>query len=232
MLELKIDHIGTNGDGIAYQDGQTYYVPFTAPGDSITAEKKEKRGNGFTADLIEIVSPSPDRIEAKCRHFGTCGGCSLQHMSDPFIADWKQKRIQEALKRVGLEEIEIAATVTSSPASRRRVEFVAAKRKKGVMVGYHMRRSHQIFDVGDCPLLLPQLMSVVKPLRGMLPSVMARNSQVRLTLTATANGPDLLITGDIQVDLNVREILAEFGFSEAEIDSLLDSNTVLKSRQR
>lgn len=211
MLELKIDHIGTNGDGVAYQDNQTYYISCTAPGDIVTAEKKDKRGNGFAADLVEILTPSPDRINAKCKHFGTCGGCSLQHVADPFIADWKQNRIHDALKRVGLNEVNIATTITSTPASRRRVEFVASKRKKGVMIGYHMRRSHQIFDVGDCPLLLPELTALIKPLRAMLPVVMARNSQVRLTLTATTNGPDLLITGGINIDLDVREILARFG---------------------
>ncbi|GLQ06370.1 class I SAM-dependent RNA methyltransferase [Sneathiella chinensis] len=210
MLELEIDHLGAGGDGVATAEGKAWYVPFTAPGDRVQAEPGEKRGRGQTATLTAITQPAPIRQQPACRHFGTCGGCSLQHIDGDWLADWKRQRLEEALTRAEVVFPPINPTVSSPPRSRRRVEFVAAKRKKGVMIGYHLRRSHQIFDVGECPLIDADLLALVKPLRAMLPTVMPRNSQARLTLTRTLNGTDLLITANLDLDLGVRETLASF----------------------
>ncbi|MBL4739734.1 MAG: class I SAM-dependent RNA methyltransferase [Sneathiella sp.] len=210
MLKLTIDHIGSNGDGVAIKDDRPYYVPFTAPGDIITATVKEERGRGFIAELEELQTPSPLRRKAACKHFMTCGGCSLQHLDDATLANWKKDRITEPLVRANVDFDTIEDTLTSPQGSRRRVEFVAAKRKKGVMIGYHLKKSHQIFDVGECPILSPDLLALVKPLRLMLPIIMARNSEARLILTSTVNGPDLLISANIELDLEVREVLADF----------------------
>ncbi|MFT6556890.1 class I SAM-dependent RNA methyltransferase [Sneathiella sp.] len=209
-LELTVDHIGMNGDGVAYHNERPYYIPFTARGDHILATVGEKRGKGFAASIDTIVSPSQDRQEPKCRHFGSCGGCGLQHLKPDVLADWKQEKIRQSLRSIGAAKTTVDPVRTSPEYSRRRVEFIAAKRKKGVMIGYHLRRSHQIFDVGECPLITSPLLALVKPLRTVLAEVMPRNSQARLTISDTLNGPDLLITGPISADLEARERLATF----------------------
>jgi len=210
MLELEITELGASGDGIGFLEGNQYYVPFTMPGDHVQIENPEKRGNGFLATLVNILTPSSNRSTPKCRHFGTCGGCSLQHIGDAELADWKQARVESTLQKAGIVNTLVNPTITSPENSRRRVEFVAAKRKKGVMIGYHLRRSKQIFDVGECPLIKQQILALVKPLRAMLPTVMPRNSKARLTITDTTNGLDLLITANFSIDLEAREILANF----------------------
>jgi len=210
MLELLIDHIGAQGDGIAYKDGQAYYVPFTAAGDTVRVEAGEKRGNGQSAQIAEIVHPSPDRQKAECRHFGTCGGCNLQHLKPASLSQWKTEKLRTILQQAGIEDVKINPVEVSPARSRRRVEFVASKRKKGVMIGYHVRKSHQVFDVGECPLIHPELLSLVKPLRQMLSQFLPRNSKARLTLTHTLGGPDLLIACTVTPELEQREILAEF----------------------
>jgi len=208
--DLTIDHIGANGDGIALDEGQTYFVPFSAPGDTLTADVGEARGQGYMTKIQEISVPSPLRVEPECKHFGTCGGCSLQHLEANFIADWKRQRIVDCFSMSGITGIKIHPTISSPAHSRRRVEFVASKRKKGVMIGYHVRRSHQVFDVGDCPLIHPSLFALIKPLRSAFPSLMPRNSSARITATATDNGPDVLITAENELSLEVRQILADF----------------------
>ncbi|MEX1035390.1 MAG: hypothetical protein WDZ54_05500 [Sneathiella sp.] len=209
-VELVIDHIGASGDGVAILDGQTYYVPFTAPGERIIATSGEARGNGLTATREEIITPGVDRIKPACRHFGLCGGCATQHLTPDFTAEWKRQKIVDCLSMAGISDAEVLPTLTSPPGSRRRVEFIAAKRKKGVMVGFHLRRSHQIFDVGDCPLLAPELLALVKPLRAMLPAILPRNSEAKVMATVTNNGPDLMITAEKELDLQTREALATF----------------------
>ncbi|WP_288902577.1 23S rRNA (uracil(1939)-C(5))-methyltransferase RlmD [uncultured Sneathiella sp.] len=209
-VELAIDHIGSAGDGVAEKDGKSYYVPFTAPGDWLRASVLEERGNGSVAAIDEIFTPGPDRIDPTCRHFGTCGGCSLQHLTPAFTADWKRQRIIDCLSMAGIDGANVLETLTSPLGSRRRVEFIAAKRKKGVMVGFHLRRSHQIFDVGDCPVIDATLLALVKPLRALLPSLLKRNSEAKIMATVSENGPDLLITAKKELDLETREALAAF----------------------
>jgi len=210
MLELEITKLGAGGDGIGYHDAIPYYVPFTLPGDTVLVDVGDKRGKGFVADLQKILSPSEHRNKPECRHFGTCGGCNLQHFKAGKLADWKRGLIEETLSHADIDDVAINPTITSPAHSRRRAQFVAAKRKKGVMIGYHLRRSHQIFDVGDCPLIDPQILKLVKPLRQMLLHIMPRNSRARLTITATENGADLLITASHSIDLEAREQLAQF----------------------
>ena len=209
-IDLTIDHIGAGGDGVAEKDGESYFVPFSAPRDVIVASSVEKRGNGTLATLDEIKTPGPDRVPAECRHFGTCGGCALQHLSPEFTALWKRQRIIDCLSMAGVNDAEVLQTITCPTGSRRRAEFIVSKRKKGVMIGFHLRRSHQVFDVGNCPLIDPNLMALVKPLRAMLPALLPRNSQAKLMATVTENGADLLITAAKDLDLETRELLAGF----------------------
>lgn len=210
IVDLTIDHVGSAGDGIAEKDGQSYYIPLTAPGDWIRASIVEERGNGTLAALEEILSPGPERTDPICRHFGTCGGCSLQHLNPIFTAHWKRQRIVDCLSMAGIEDAEVLETTTCPLASRRRVEFIAAKRKKGVMIGFHLRRSHQIFDIGDCPVIDATLRALVKPLRALLPPLLPRNSEAKIIATVTENGPDLMITAKKELDLETREALAAF----------------------
>ncbi|MZR32118.1 23S rRNA (uracil(1939)-C(5))-methyltransferase RlmD [Sneathiella litorea] len=214
-VDLTIDHIGSSGDGIAEKDGKRYYIPFTVPGDRVKASLVEEHGNGFLMAVEEIMTPGPDRTAPACRHFGTCGGCSLQHLDPTTTAAWKRQRIVDCLSMAGIEKAEVLKTISCPPGSRRRVEFIASKRKKGVMIGFHQRRSHQIFDVGDCPVIDPQLLGLVKPLRALLPSLLPRNSEARILATVTENGPDILITAKKELDLEVRETLANFATEQA-----------------
>ncbi|MCF8468870.1 MAG: hypothetical protein K9G33_15830 [Sneathiella sp.] len=213
-VELVIGHIGASGDGVAIKDGEPWYIPFTAPGDRVNATAVEKRGNGVLAEVDTLLEDGAERIAPACRHFGTCGGCALQHLAPAFTAAWKRQRIVDCLSMAGVEDAEVQQTVTSNPGGRRRVEFIAAKRKKGVMAGFHLRRSHQIFDVGECPLIDPELMALVKPLRATLPELLPRNSEARVMATVTENGLDLLITAKLDLDLAVRQRLGDFAQSQ------------------
>ena len=214
-IELTISHIGSGGDGIATHRGKTYYIPFTAPGERISANVDDAKGDGNVCTIVEIIEESTERVKPSCRHFGLCGGCAMQHLSPDFTAEWKRQRILDCLERAGITDAHVLPTVTSPSGSRRRVEFIASKRKKGVMIGFHLRRSHQIFDIGDCPVIAPALLALVKPLRSLLPELLPRNSEARLLATETENGVDLLITADLTMDLDKREMLSAFAAEQS-----------------
>ena len=85
-LELDIDALSNAGDGIGRVDGWVVFVPFALPGDRVKARVWRNDRNYSSADLVEVLRPSPDRVEPVCRLFGTCGGTS------PTAASFSGKR--------------------------------------------------------------------------------------------------------------------------------------------
>ena len=84
-VTATIEAMGTQGHGVARIGGGKRFVPFTLPGEHVRVEL-----HGHKGAALEIETPSPVRIAAVCKHFGTCGGCALQHWADAPYKQWKQ----------------------------------------------------------------------------------------------------------------------------------------------
>ncbi|XBD73707.1 TRAM domain-containing protein [Akkermansia massiliensis] len=103
-LELDIDALSNAGDGIGRVDGWVVFVPFALPGDRVKARVWRNDKNYSSADLVEVLHPSPDRVEPGCRLFGTCGGCQYQHFSYDLQLLWKTRQVADLLRlQAGLE---------------------------------------------------------------------------------------------------------------------------------
>lgn len=89
-LELDIDALSNAGDGIGRVNGWVVFVPFALPGDRVKARVWRNDRNYSSADLVEVLRPSPDRVDPVCRLFGTCGGCSTSTF--PTTASFSGKR--------------------------------------------------------------------------------------------------------------------------------------------
>ncbi len=142
-----ITRLGHLGDGIA--EGPIFAAR-TLPGEVV-------RGD-VTGDRIEtpkIVTPSSDRVKPTCSHYNTCGGCSLMHASDEFVANWKTEIVRNALVSHGIET-EFRPIHTSPARSRRRAVLSARRGKKAPIVGFHGRRSGTITEISDCHLIHPR----------------------------------------------------------------------------
>src|SRR5260370_12257368 len=83
LIELAVERIGARGDGIAQYRGEPVFVPFTAPGDRVRARLGARRHGGREGLVVDLLASGPDRAAPHCRHFGTCGGCRLQHLHPP-----------------------------------------------------------------------------------------------------------------------------------------------------
>jgi 23S rRNA (uracil1939-C5)-methyltransferase len=211
ILEVSVGRIGARGDGIAESPMGLLYIPYAATGDRLHVRVGGPRGDGRTARIETILDPSPDRAEPTCRHFGTCGGCSLQHLSDAAVATLKCGLVATALRRKALPEDAVADTVTAPPRSRRRVSL-AFHRGGATVLGFNERASRQILNIRDCPVMRPALMHLLSPLRGLCADLDALGRSADLHLTETASGIDVLILPARAADpgLEGRETLARF----------------------
>ncbi len=162
---VKIERIVPNGYGLAFADGLTFFVSLASVGDTVKVRIREKKGKLAFAEIIEIIEPSPDRIEPRCEHFGICGGCDFQQMNYAAQLNAKVGIIKDCLKRIGRIDFAGEIPIIASPNDfeyRSRTQFHADTRDQ--KIGYFKRHSHQIVDVESCPILLPSLQNKLKDL--------------------------------------------------------------------
>jgi 23S rRNA (uracil1939-C5)-methyltransferase len=101
QLELEITAIAYGGAGLARHEGCVIFVPFTIPGEKVSARLSRVRRSWARAALLEVLQPSPDRVKAPCPWFTRCGGCAYQHITYPRQLDIKTSQVAEALRRIG-----------------------------------------------------------------------------------------------------------------------------------
>jgi 23S rRNA (uracil1939-C5)-methyltransferase len=178
--ELQIGGLGAQGDGIADTDAGVRYVPFALPGERVQAA-----GDGPPRLLS---APSPERVPALCRHFGICGGCAAQHIGERLYAEWKRDTVVAALRRRGLAP-DVARLQRVAPGSRRRAVLTARRDGGRIVLGYYRRKSHELVDIAECPVLLPAIVAKLPALHAIAAAVAA--PQVRLTVLAAPAGLDV-----------------------------------------
>ena len=101
FIELDITDLAYGGDGVGRTDGRACFVPFTLPGERVRAHLTQEAKRYARADVVEMLTPSPERIQPACPHFRVCGGCRYQHLDYAAQVRWKQKQVAEILARIG-----------------------------------------------------------------------------------------------------------------------------------
>lgn len=189
----SIDSVGAQGDGLAEAGGKRIFVAFSAPGDRLRLGVQGGRG-----EILEIIQPGADRVLPPCRHFGVCGGCALQHLSDDFVADWKRQLIIALLKRQNIET-SVRPTHTCPPATRRRAAFAVERNGGDVRIGFRARRSHRLVSIEECHVLDPAIIRALPGLAALASPFTGAKAQMRVNVTLSDTGLDVnLVTGKSQ----------------------------------
>jgi 23S rRNA (uracil1939-C5)-methyltransferase len=217
--EVEIVRLGARGDGIAETAAGPRYLPFALPGERVRAE---------AGGLPRLQSPpSPERREPGCRHFGVCGGCVAQHMSTPLYADWKRGILVEALRQRGLSP-EVGPLRPIPAASRRRAVLTARRAEGAVILGYHPRESEGVFDLQECPVLVPEIVAALPALREIAAGA---GREVRLTVLATPAGLDVAVAAEPRLDAKGAARLAQIAAGERRLARLALNGEILSQRE-
>ncbi|GLU28891.1 class I SAM-dependent RNA methyltransferase [Brucella sp. NBRC 12950] len=187
--QVTIRSMGAGGDGVAnLPDGQLF-VPFTLPGEVANVARDKNR-----ATVMALLEASAERKDPACQHFEDCGGCALQHWQDEPYRAWKRELVVSALKGRGLE-VEVDELVACQPQSRRRATFAARKTEKGVLLGFNRHQSHEIIDIVECAVTVPEIISRLDDLREVGALIAPGSKPFKLAATVTASGLDLAASG-------------------------------------
>ncbi len=203
---VTIARIGADGDGIAAGTAdKPRYFPFTLPGEDVTL-----------ATPPVLLTTSIDRVASACPHFGTCGGCSLQHWREEPYGAWKTSLLADALRRAGYEGAAIAPLVRTPAHARRRIDLAIRRHGATLTVGLHPRGSStDIIDLEACPVLHPRLAALIAPLRQLLRGLTTFKREGSAVLNLLDTGPDLLLRTDAAASTGDRVRLAAFAASHA-----------------
>ena len=203
---LEILDIGSNGDGIARAgDGRTVFVPLTAQGDVVEAEiDKEGRGQ-----VVKLVTPSPDRIEPPCRHFGICGGCSLQHINDEAYRHFKRDSVLAALEKAGVQPPGEIETVFIPEGTRRRANFAARSVKGKTIIGFHERKSATIRDVPDCLIINEDVRKAMEAFRPYVADIAGEGNKLDILIQCAQGQTEIALTGKIAPGWEAQQALSD-----------------------
>ena len=216
-VTVEVEMLGPRGDGIAKNPGGRergrLYIAGALPGEQVRVRLGNKRGDGLEAKLLEVVAPSDDRIAPPCRHFATCGGCSVQHLGMDAYHAWKRELVTNAIQRVGFDPDLVAPLIPTENAGRRRATFAAfrprAKDSK-TFFGFHTRASRHVVELEECLILHPELMALVPKLREALADIVPPGARWEVSVTLADTGFDVLIVAAHQPGPDASMALAMF----------------------
>jgi len=221
QLELEIDAAAYEGTTVARIDGLVVFVRYGVPGDRVRATITRKRRKYVEASIDEVISASPHRVEPECRHFGLCGGCTLQNVEYEQQLEIKQQLVKELLERIGgVQDPEVLPTVPSPRKYhyRNKMEFSfgtsrwltreeidsGEELQKGFALGLHIpKRFDKILNLEECHLQGPPSAEIVKEVREYVvekgwPAYNSRSHEGYLRNLAIRMGSN---TGEIMVNL-------------------------------
>lgn len=157
-LELVIEDIGVDGEGIGKKEGVIFFVKDAVPGDCVLAKIMKMKKNYGYARLLQVLEPSPYRVEPRCEYYRQCGGCQMQALDYQKQLEFKENKVKNNLKRIGgfrlPEDIPVIHPVIGMEEPyyyRNKAQFPIGTDKNGkIVAGFYAAHSHNIIPNRKC----------------------------------------------------------------------------------
>jgi 23S rRNA (uracil1939-C5)-methyltransferase len=191
---MQVTALAQDGRGVARPAGKTVFVAGALPGETVVAVRTRAHRRYDEADTVEVLTPSPDRVVPACAHFGTCGGCALQHLDGTRQVEAKQAHLAEQFARLGQVEPGRWLPALRGPSwgyrRRARLGVKYVMKKERVLVGFRERAKPYIADIRHCPVLAEPVGGMIEALAGLVGQLSVRERlpqfEVAVAETATA----------------------------------------------
>lgn len=218
-IELVIDSLTNLGAGIGRIDGWVVFVPFALPGETVKARVFRNDKNHSQADLVEVLEPSPDRVEPLCPLFGECGGCQYQQLDYQKQLEWKTRQVGELMKHMAGVEYPVNPCLSTEQRWNYRSKITPHfDTPRGGVIGEigflaNGRRS-QIVDVPRCLIAMDEINAALPEIRDEARAkshTFKRGSTILMRATAGRVETDFRATATEQVgDLKFQFVAGDF----------------------
>ncbi len=186
--EFDIASLAHEGDGRTV-DGN--FVPYALPGERVRAKSDGRRNQ-----ITQILKASPSRVTPPCRHFGVCGGCSLQHLELSAYREWKRQQVVHALAHRGLQNVDVRPIIGVDPGTRRRVEFAVSRGHDGVTIGFHERHGKALVPISECHVAQPEIVALLPKLKILAEEAFDLGQIGDIAVLWTKEGADVAVLPD------------------------------------
>ena len=192
-LVESLDH---EGHGVARVEGKTLFIDGALPYERVIYRSYRKKPTFENAETVSVLKESFIRTAPRCPHFGTCGGCSMQHVDFSAQVAIKQRVLEDNLRHIGKVRAEQMLTPIAGPAwgyrHRARLSARWVERKGTVLVGFHEKNSSYIADMRECHILPPHISALLMPLRALIETLSIRERMPQVEL-AVGENVDVLV---------------------------------------
>lgn len=156
LLNVDVVDLSDRGDGVARWGDRVIFIPDTVPGDRLQVRLTHVKPQYAHAKLVELLTPSPQRIRPRCIVADKCGGCQWQHIDDATQGEAKVNLLTQALQRIGgFQDLAIAPLLSGDPLHYRNKATYPLSRSsqnQGVQAGYYRKGTHQVVNLNQCPV--------------------------------------------------------------------------------
>jgi len=191
LIEADITDLTHDGRGVAHIAGKAVFVAGALAGERVRLRDVRKHRHYDEAAVEEVLRVSPDRVTPRCKHFGVCGGCALQHLDPAAQIAAKQRLLLENFERIGkVQPSAILPALTDSPWGYRRKARLSAKfvEKKGrMLVGFRETNGRYVADIERCEVLLPAVGERIAAITAMLESLEGKREIPQIEIAAGDN---------------------------------------------
>ena len=210
-----IESITHEGHGVAHVDGKAVFIEGALPGETVLYRTLNRGKSYDLGRMIEIIEPSLDRVTPRCRYFGVCGGCSLQHLRAAAQLPAKQQILRDNLTRIGKVEPESWLPALDGPhwGYRRRARLGArlVPKKGGVIVGFREKRTAYLTALASCDVLHPRVSALLPALRNLIAALSTPNRVPQIEVAVGDNATAFVFRHLVPLTTDDDVRLADFG---------------------
>lgn len=209
---LTIERMSHEGRGVARIDGKIAFVDGALTGETVTATFTSRRSQFDELKLLDVITPSADRVTAPCEAAAICGGCLLQHLKLDGQIALKQQVLFDHLKHTaGLTDFIVIPAMASTSQSYRRKARLAVRyvhKKSDVLVGFREKASTFITDMTRCTTLVPPVGNLIKALRALLLTLDGCRDipQIEVAVGERSCVPTMLLDTVLRVTMTIRHL--------------------------
>lgn len=167
---VTVERLTHDGRGVAQaRSGKRIFIEQALPGEQVSVRVHRQRGRYDEAHVAEYHTQAPERVAARCAHFGVCGGCTLQHMDADAQLTHKRQTLAEHFTRESITLPDVGQIAGPAYGYRRRARLgVNVDREGRRLLGFRRRNSERLLDIEMCPVLTPALASLLTPLKNVI----------------------------------------------------------------
>lgn len=216
IKQAIIESLDQEGRGVTHLDGKTIFIDGALPNEKVTFQSHRIKPSYEVANVVEVLKQSNQRVTPKCKHFGLCGGCKLQHLDFSAQVAAKQRLLENDLWHIGKVKPDNMLPPIYGPIwgyrHKARLSVKYVDKKQRVLVGFNEKATRYVADMNSCEVLVPEVSALIEPLQGMIVQLSIRDKlpQIELAvgeadLSKGENKPVIVLIFRIMAPLTIED---------------------------